>query len=162
MAYKDKEKQKQANKEAAQRRRDKVKGMTPAGYDSQGMTGLTAYDIVPDVKVYSRSAVVYAGLREAWQCRPEPLSPDDKPKPLNRGKYIRPDGSEYIFDACGKVFECVWDEALQQAVVYKTLAEVLGKDEPNHIGCACTQDIGHAVGQAPAFIELTGTPLYKA
>ena len=34
MSYKDPEKQKEANKEASQRRRDKVKGMT------QGMTGI--------------------------------------------------------------------------------------------------------------------------
>jgi len=41
MAYKDKEKQKQANREAAQRRRDKAKGMTKGmtglGYDAPGM-----------------------------------------------------------------------------------------------------------------------------
>jgi hypothetical protein len=40
--YKDKEKQKQANRAAAQRRRDKAKGMTQGmtkpGYDAQGMT----------------------------------------------------------------------------------------------------------------------------
>ena len=82
------------------------------------------YEVIPDVKVYGRQAVRYSGLHEAWDFRPEPLSPDDTPMALNRGKYIRPDGSEYIFDACGKVFECVWDESLQQTVVYKTLAEV--------------------------------------
>ena len=36
--YKDKVKQKQANKEAAQRRRDKVKGMTEEGMTEEGIT----------------------------------------------------------------------------------------------------------------------------
>lgn len=56
-------------------------------------------------KIYGRQAVRY-DLHEAWYLRPEPLSPNDRPKPLNRGKYIRPDGSEYQFDCIGKVFEC--------------------------------------------------------
>ncbi len=85
-----------------------------------------AYELVPDEKVYSRPAVRYKDpkdLREVWDTRPEPLSPDDIPKPLNRGKYIRPDGSEYQFDACGKVFECecmippdAWDECLPETI----------------------------------------------
>lgn len=53
-------------------------------------------------KVYGRQAVEY-DISEAWSTRPEPLSPDDRPKAKNRGKYVRPDGSEYLFDACGTV-----------------------------------------------------------
>ncbi len=56
-------------------------------------------------RVYSRQAVKY-NISEAWDTRPEPLDPMDRPNPKNRGKYIRPDGTEYLFDACGKAFEC--------------------------------------------------------
>ena len=42
MPYKETQKQKEANRLASKRRRDKVKGMTPAGYDAQGMTGAKA------------------------------------------------------------------------------------------------------------------------
>lgn len=46
MAYKNKEKQKEANKEAAQRRRDKVKGMAIA---AEGITKWTKEEVViPD------------------------------------------------------------------------------------------------------------------
>ncbi len=62
------------------------------------------YVTVENAKVYGRQAVKY-DIPEAWELRPEPLSPDDQPKPKNRGKYIRPDGTEYLFDACGKAHE---------------------------------------------------------
>lgn len=80
------------------------------------IVGVLAYEIVEDVKVYGRQAVRYGMLREAWDLRPEPLSPNDRPKPGNRGKYIRPDDTEYQFDAIGQVFDCVDGE------VYPTMA----------------------------------------
>lgn len=42
MMYKDREKQKEANRAAAKRQRDKRKGMT-------GMTGMTAENVIPRV-----------------------------------------------------------------------------------------------------------------
>lgn len=62
------------------------------------------YEIVEDVRVYSREAVRY-DLREAWDLRPKPNCPNDKPKPKNRGRYIRVDGSEYQIDAVGVAHE---------------------------------------------------------
>jgi len=63
-------------------------------------TGALSYEIVEGEKVYGRQAVKYS-QKEAWDTRPEPDSPTDLPKPLNRGKYIRQDGSEYQIDATG-------------------------------------------------------------
>lgn len=39
--FKDKEKQREANRLASQRRRDKRKGMTQGGYDGKGMTAVS-------------------------------------------------------------------------------------------------------------------------
>ncbi len=61
----------------------------------------------------------YPDLREAWDFRPVPLAPEDTPKPLDRSKYIRPDGSEYQFDTSGKVFECTLVDG--KSVVYPTM-----------------------------------------
>lgn len=50
MAYKDKDKQKEANRQASQRRRDKVKGVTP-GMTNQGMTfGDSSMTVIPKSK----------------------------------------------------------------------------------------------------------------
>ncbi len=46
--YKDKTKQKEANKEASQRQRDKTKGMTPEGMTGQGMTLLKRPNMMGD------------------------------------------------------------------------------------------------------------------
>ena len=62
-----------------------------------------AYQVVPGQKVYGRQAVRWVDYQEAWDTRPEPLRRSDRPKPLNRGKYIRLDGSEYQIDAVGQV-----------------------------------------------------------
>lgn len=64
----------------------------------------TAYTTVDDSKVYGRQAVRYE-LSEPWNLRPEPLSLDDVPVPNNRGRYTRPDSSQYLFDYLGKAFE---------------------------------------------------------
>lgn len=69
-------------------------------------------------KVYGRHAVVYENFPEAWDLRPEPLDPSDVPVKFNRCRYTRPDGSQYIFDSCGKVFE------LTDGKVYKTIADL--------------------------------------
>ena len=82
--------------------------------ENDGVSVLS-YELIPDTKVYGRPAVRY-DFEEAWERRPEPLSPEDRPKPDNRGKYIRPDGSEYQFDAIGQVFECDRARGNQQAV----------------------------------------------
>ena len=68
-------------------------------------------------KVYGRQAVRY-DLREAWELRPEPLDPHDIPLLNNRGRYTRPDGSQYQFDACGTAFE------LTNGQVYQSVDEV--------------------------------------
>lgn len=75
---------------------------------------IPAYDMtmLGGVKVNGRQAVRY-DFEEAWDLRPEPLSLDDRPKLLNRGKYIRPDGSEYQFDVTGQVFECNPDSTIK-------------------------------------------------
>jgi len=44
--YKDAEKQKEANRLAAQRRRDKAKGMTQEGMTGQGMTRAELYQAI--------------------------------------------------------------------------------------------------------------------
>ena len=81
------------------------------------------YDVVENQTVYGRQAVKY-DLAEAWDLRPEPLSKEDTPKLLNRGKYVRPDGSEYQFDAIGQVFECTDGE------VYPTMALLKAAQKP--------------------------------
>lgn len=50
--YKDKDKQREANRQASQRRRDKRKGMTKQGVTTEGMTqGVTSYiGCVPETK----------------------------------------------------------------------------------------------------------------
>ena len=58
------------------------------------------YEIVEGEKVYGRQAVRYQ-LKERWDTRPSPDSPDDSPRPFNRCVYDRPDGSSYLIDACG-------------------------------------------------------------
>lgn len=63
-----------------------------------------SYELVEGEQVYGRQAVRY-GLHEAWDLRPQPDSPEDRPKPSNRGVYIRPDGTEYIIDATGRTHE---------------------------------------------------------
>ena len=102
--YKDKEQQKEANRLASQRRRDKSKGMTREGMTEQGMT--QGCILEPDTKVYCRQAVTY-NIAEPWDTRPQPLNVDDVPVLNNRGRYARTDGTVYQFDAGGRVFECV-------------------------------------------------------
>jgi hypothetical protein len=109
--YKDKDKQREASKEAMRRHRAKKQGITnsqPKGTTKvDNVIPTYDYDVIPGEKVYGRQAVIYSDIAEAnWPTRPEPLSPEDYPKPYNRGKYIRPDGSEYQFDATGQVHEC--------------------------------------------------------
>jgi len=99
MPYKDKDKQRQATKEATRRYRKSItnsitnKGITPK---------IASFEVIPGQRVYGRQAVRY-DLQEAWDLRPEPESSEDRPKPLNRGKYIKPDGSEYQIDATGVI-----------------------------------------------------------
>jgi len=107
MPYKDKDRQRKAVKEATRRYRKGTNGITNGGITNGGITLETGLDVIPyDVifgqRVYGRQAVKY-DLQEAWDLRPEPESPGDRPKPLNRGKYIRPDGSEYQIDAIGGI-----------------------------------------------------------
>lgn len=85
MAYKDKDKQKQANKEAAQRRRDKAKGMTHNVTErmykanKQGMTkgmtpaGMTAKGMTPDLPPDDE---LFAGLPDGLRVTEQ--SPDWK------------------------------------------------------------------------------------
>lgn len=71
--------------------------------DSKASTATTrevGFEPVEGQTVYHRPAVRY-DLSEAWDFRPEPDSPNDKPKLHNRGRYIRPDGSHYQIDAVG-------------------------------------------------------------
>lgn len=77
--------------------------------------------IIEGETVYGRQAVRWP-VSEAWDTRPELLDFNDQPKPGNRGKYIRVDGSEYIFDACGKVFECTLIDGA--SLVYPTMADL--------------------------------------
>lgn len=79
------------------------------------------YEIIEGEQVFCRQAVKY-NLSQGWNVRPEPLSPEDKPKPNNRGKYIRPDGSEYQFDVSGEVFECTLVDG--KSLVYPTMADL--------------------------------------
>lgn len=53
-------------------------------------------------KCYNRPAIPCS----EFSTRPAPRDVTDTPKPKNRGKYVRADGSEYQFDFCGMVFEC--------------------------------------------------------
>lgn len=92
-----------------------------AGYDTGSVTQGQVVDIVEGQTVYGRQAVRWP-VAEAWSLRPEPLSFNDQPKPGSRGKYIRPDGSEYQFDACGKVFECTLVDG--ESLVYPTIADL--------------------------------------
>ena len=84
----------------------------------QTVTPEQAYEFIPDVKVYGGLAVQY-DLDEAWDLRPELLDENDRPKPDNRGKYIRPDGSEYQIDVTGQVFELI-DGEVYPGDSYKT------------------------------------------
>lgn len=63
--------------------------------------------VLPDVtvegKCYNRPAVKCS----EFGTRPAPLDSTDIPFPLNRGRYTRQDGTVYMFDAGGQVFECV-------------------------------------------------------
>jgi len=77
-----------------------------------------AYKLIQGA-VYGRRAVQY-DLSERWSSRPEPLASDDRPKSLNRGKYIRPDGSEYQFDARGRPFDCTIVDG--KSLIYPTAA----------------------------------------
>lgn len=108
MPYKDKDKQREANRQAAQRKR--AKGVTNS--NAEGMTengnvipepqaDVIPYNILPYEKVYGRQAVIYPGLKEAWATRPIPDDPTDKPIPNNRGMYRKADGGSYLVDACG-------------------------------------------------------------
>lgn len=77
--------------------------------------------VVVHVPVERVSGTVYG--RPAIKCsqhgtRPEPLDLADYPHKGGRGRYTRPDGSEYQFDCCGKVFE------LTNGLVYQTVADV--------------------------------------
>ena len=58
-----------------------------------------------DGTVYGRQAVSYK--QDKFSTRPEPLNADDAPRPLDRGRYTRPDGTVYMFDSGGQVFEVV-------------------------------------------------------
>ena len=71
----------------------------------QGQVGQPVYVPVEGEAVYGRQAVSYPGVAD-FETRPEPLDPADSPKPQNRGKYIRPDGTEYQSDSQGSPFEC--------------------------------------------------------
>ncbi len=67
-------------------------------------------------QVYGRQAVHYHV--DDFDTRPEPLDPTDTPKPGNRCKYTRADGSEYQFDCLGHVF------GLTSGSVYPTTEDV--------------------------------------
>ena len=73
--------------------------------------------VSPSVSLPSVSLAEYVTVegkcygRPAVECpefgtRPEPLDHTDQPFPKNRGRYTRTDGSVYMFDAGGQVFEC--------------------------------------------------------
>jgi hypothetical protein len=75
------------------------------------------YETIENAKVYGRQAVKYA-IAEPWDLRPEPLNPDDKPTPNNRCYYTRQDGTAYMFDCTGQVFE------LTNGKVYPKMADL--------------------------------------
>ena len=100
---------------------DRTAGLDPDNVQVDTEPG-QPYQLIPYTKVYGRPAVRYEKLREPWGLRPEPLSSDDKPKPGNRGKYIRPDKTEYQFDAIGQVFECTFVDG--KSLVYPTMADL--------------------------------------
>lgn len=75
-----------------------------------------AYAYVDGGKVSNRQAVSFNN--DSFETRPEPESIDDQPNTTNRHRYTRQDGSEYTFDACGKVFE------VTNGKVYQSIEEV--------------------------------------
>lgn len=103
MAYKDKDKQRQAQRDWVRQKRA-GKGSTGDLMAGSTDTATLEYEIVADQKVYGRQAVKYQ-LKEAWDTRPMPDSPGDVPVPDNRGLYKRPDGTTYQIDACGTAHE---------------------------------------------------------
>jgi len=90
--------------------------------------------VLPDVTVETGYVTVDGKcyMRPAVECsefgtRPAPLDPTDTPFPLNRGRYTRADGSVYMFDAGGQVFECKHPfkdkEGKPHLAVYETVAD---------------------------------------
>ncbi len=80
MAYKDKEKQKQANKEASQRSRDKVKGMT---LNDIGGSGIAMENVIPEQDVTPEQGKL---LEEVFgKALLETGLPDDKPRATDLG-----------------------------------------------------------------------------
>lgn len=67
-------------------------------------------------KTYGRQSVKYEA--DQFETRPQPLSDDDCPVRLNRGKYTRSDGSVYQFDCRGHSFN------LTNGKVYQTIDDV--------------------------------------
>lgn len=104
------------NKRKAKSVTDKAESVTVPSV-TQGQV----VEIIEGETVYGRQTVRWP-VHEAWDTRPEPLGFNDQPKSGNRGKYIRLDGSEYIFDVCGRVFECT--SVGGESLVYPTMVDL--------------------------------------
>ena len=83
MAYKDKEQQKEANRIAAQKRRDKVKGMTADV--TEGMTNVTPNEahVTPDTVIPDRTASLMD-----YHANPTDYIPRLEPDKLNWGQWM--------------------------------------------------------------------------
>lgn len=122
--YKDKDKQKQASKARQRRYRAKQKGVTSEGVTIKGVTSEQSkipkaerFCIVAGASpVYNRIPVQYE--HDKFDTRPAPLNPNDIPCPRNRGRYTRPDGTQYQFDCLGKDF------SLTNGLLYQTIGDV--------------------------------------
>ncbi len=87
--------------------RTKVSRASRASVSRESLPSVTRDTVGPEYvtvegKCYNRPAVACI----EFGVRPAPLDLADVPKAGNRGKFVRPDGSEYQFDSQGNSFEC--------------------------------------------------------